>query len=124
MGVEKPVAAADAPPPIWPKVEKLEPARLGAFLAGEHPQTAALVLSKLAPQAAANVLLTLEKSARGEIIKRMLTMSNDPGDRGQDRRGPDQGAAAGRERDARTIRPARTASQACSTNSTSRSSTR
>jgi len=59
-------------------VEKLEPARLGAFLASEHPQTAALVLSKLAPQAAANVLLTLEKSARGEIIKRMLTMSKMP----------------------------------------------
>ena len=71
-------SAADAPPPIWPTVEKLEPARLGAFLAGEHPQTAALVLSKLAPQAAANVLLTLEKSARGEIIKRMLTMSKIP----------------------------------------------
>ena len=70
--------AADAPPPIWPTVEKLEPARLGAFLAGEHPQTAAVVLSKLAPQAAANVLLTLEKSVRGEIIKRMLTMSKIP----------------------------------------------
>ena len=36
------------------------------------------MLSKLAPQAAANVLLTLEKSARGEIIKRMLTMSKIP----------------------------------------------
>ena len=77
MGVEKPLAAA-APPPIWPTVEKLEPARLGAFLSAEHPQTAALVLSKLAPQAAANVLLMLEKSARGEIIKRMLTMSKIP----------------------------------------------
>ena len=77
MGVEKPVMA-DAPPPIWPTVEKLEPARLGAFLASEHPQTAALVLSKLAPQAAANILLTLEKSTRGEIIKRMLTMSKIP----------------------------------------------
>ena len=78
MGVEKPQVAAAAPPPIWPTVEKLEPARLGAFLSAEHPQTAALVLSKLAPQAAANVLLMLEKSARGEIIKRMLTMSKIP----------------------------------------------
>ena len=78
MGVEKAAVATDAPPPVWPAVEKLEPARLGAFLASEHPQTAALVLSKLAPQAAANVLLTLEKSARGEIIKRMLTMSKMP----------------------------------------------
>ena len=78
MGVEKAEVKADAPPPIWPTVEKLEPGRLGAFLAGEHPQTAAVVLSRLGPQAAANVLLTLEKSTRGEIIKRMLTMSKIP----------------------------------------------
>lgn len=78
MGVQKAEAVADTAPPIWPDVEKLDPPRLGAFLAGEHPQTAAVVLSKLAPQAAANVLLTLEKAARGEIIKRMMTMSNVP----------------------------------------------
>jgi len=78
MGVEKAEAVPDAPPPIWPQVEKIEPARLGAFLAAEHPQTAAVVLSKLAPQAAANVLLTLEKAVRGEIIKRMLTTTKIP----------------------------------------------
>jgi len=78
MGVEKQEAAADAPPPIWPQLEKIEPARLGAFLAAEHPQTASMVLSKLGPQAAANVLLTLEKSQRSEIIKRMVSMSNIP----------------------------------------------
>lgn len=77
MGVEKP-QAVDAPPPIWPVVEKIDPSRLGAFLAGEHPQTAAVVLAKLAPQSAANVLLTLEKTTRGEIIKRMMTMTNVP----------------------------------------------
>ncbi len=77
MGVEKP-QTVDAPPPIWPEVEKVDPARLGAFLSAEHPQTAAVVLAKLAPQAAANVLLTLEKATRGEIIKRMMTMSNVP----------------------------------------------
>ena len=75
MGVEKP-EAVDASPSIWPDVEKVEAARLGAFLSGEHPQTAAVVLAKLAPQAAANVLLTLEKPTRGEIIKRMMTMTN------------------------------------------------
>jgi flagellar motor switch protein FliG len=77
MGVEK-EAVTDALPPIWPDVEKLDSSRLGAFLAGEHPQTAAVVLAKLAPQASANVLLTLEKSSRGEIIKRMMTMANVP----------------------------------------------
>jgi len=78
MGNKKPEAAPEGPPPIWPDLEKLEPSRLGTFLAGEHPQTAAMVLSKLAPQAAASVLLTLTKPMRGEIIKRMVTMANVP----------------------------------------------
>jgi flagellar motor switch protein FliG len=78
MGVQKAEDPADQPEPVWPQVEKLDPARLGAFLAAEHPQTAAVVLAKLAPQAAANVLLTLEKPARGEIIKRMMTMASVP----------------------------------------------
>ncbi|TIN59348.1 MAG: flagellar motor switch protein FliG, partial [Mesorhizobium sp.] len=77
-GDKKFEVAPEGPPPIWPELEKLEPARLGAFLAGEHPQTAAMVLSKLAPQVAANVLLTLTKPMRGEIIKRMVTMANVP----------------------------------------------
>jgi flagellar motor switch protein FliG len=64
--------------PVWPEVERLEPSRLSAFLAVEHPQTVALVLSKLAPQAAANVLLTLDKAARGEVIKRMMSMTKIP----------------------------------------------
>jgi flagellar motor switch protein FliG len=71
-------APPEGPPPIWAELERLEPARLGAFLASEHVQTSAMVLSKLAPQAAANVLLTLEKPLRSEIIKRMMTMAPVP----------------------------------------------
>jgi flagellar motor switch protein FliG len=67
-----------APPPVWPAVEKLESERVGAFLANEHPQTAALVLSNMAPQAAANALMTLAKPMRGEVVKRMLAMNNVP----------------------------------------------
>jgi flagellar motor switch protein FliG len=78
MGNAAPVVKAEGPPPVWPQLEKLEPMRLGAFLAGEHPQTAALVLSKLAPSASANVLLTLDKPVRGDIIKRMMTMTSIP----------------------------------------------
>jgi flagellar motor switch protein FliG len=78
MGNEAPVAKPEGPPPVWPQLEKLEPTRLGAFLAGEHPQTAAMVLSKLAPSAAANVLLTFDKPVRGDIIKRMMTMTDTP----------------------------------------------
>ncbi|TGS55494.1 flagellar motor switch protein FliG, partial [Mesorhizobium sp. M3A.F.Ca.ET.201.01.1.1] len=78
MGDRKFEAAPEGPPPIWPDLEKLEPTRLGTFLAGEHPQTSAMVLSKLAPQTAANVLLTMEKPIRSQIIRRMVTMANIP----------------------------------------------
>ncbi|PBB92910.1 flagellar motor switch protein FliG [Mesorhizobium sp. WSM3864] len=78
MGEKKFEPAPEGPPPIWPDLEKLEPTRLGTFLAGEHPQTSAMVLSKLAPQTAANVLLTMEKPIRSQIIKRMVTMANIP----------------------------------------------
>ena len=37
-----------------------------------------MILSKLAPQSAANVLLTLDKPLRSEIIKRMISISTIP----------------------------------------------
>lgn len=77
MGKEKPAAEAAAPS-IWPQVEKLDPARLGAFLAAEHPQTAAVALANLSPQASSRVLLTFDKTSRAEIIKRMLTTAKIP----------------------------------------------
>jgi flagellar motor switch protein FliG len=77
MGKEKPAAEA-APPSIWPQVEKLDPVRLGTFLAAEHPQTAAVALANLSPQASSKVLLTFDKASRAEIIKRMLTTAKIP----------------------------------------------
>lgn len=70
--------AANQPPPVWSELDKLEPARLATFLASEHPQTSALVLSKLAPQTAANALIGLEKPLRGEIIRRMMSIASIP----------------------------------------------
>ncbi|RUM97558.1 flagellar motor switch protein FliG [Pseudaminobacter arsenicus] len=74
MSGAKPVVAPE-PPQIWNDLERLDPARIGAFLAVEHPQTAALILSRLAPPFAANVLLTLGKPMRGDVIRRMLSMT-------------------------------------------------
>jgi flagellar motor switch protein FliG len=68
----------DVAPPIWPSLEQLEPARLSVFLTGEHPQTIAMILSHLSPSAAARVVVTLDKPLRGEVVKRMLTMSAIP----------------------------------------------
>ena len=70
-----PAAAPIAAEPIWPKVERIEPERIAAFLSGEHPQAAAFVLSKIAPSAAAPVLLCFGKTQRGEIVKRMLALN-------------------------------------------------
>jgi len=78
MGIDQPVAAAEGPPPVWPDVEKADPVRLGAFLCEEHPQTAALVLSKLSPAAAASALLVLDKDIRNEVVKRMMSMAAIP----------------------------------------------
>jgi flagellar motor switch protein FliG len=78
MGNGKKVAGLQGPPPVWPDLEKVEPERLGKFLAAEHPQTSAVILSKLAPSVAANVLLALEKPLRGDIIRRMMSMTTVP----------------------------------------------
>ena len=77
QGQAKPVESK-APPPVWPSVEKLEAERVGAFLASEHPQTIALVLTNMSPQPAANALMTLPKPVRGEVVKRMLAMNSVP----------------------------------------------
>ncbi|MGE3304343.1 MAG: flagellar motor switch protein FliG [Rhizobiaceae bacterium] len=72
------VVDEEAPPSIWPQIEALDPQRLGDFLAGEQPQTAAVVLSNLPPQAASRVLLTLTKEIRSEIIRRLMLTSKVP----------------------------------------------
>jgi flagellar motor switch protein FliG len=78
MGSDQPATAAEGPPSIWPQLEKLEPSRLGEFLAQEHPQTSAVILSNLAPTVAASVLLTVSKAMRGDIVKRMMSISTVP----------------------------------------------
>lgn len=63
---------------LWRDVERLPVERIGVFLAAEHPQTAALILSKLSSSIAAKVLLTIEKQTRGEIMKRMVSLASIP----------------------------------------------
>ena len=75
MGWGKPSLMSDEVPPIWPELAELPPAKLGAMLAGEHPQTIAMVFSNLESQPAANALLTFDKPTRSEVLKRMLAMT-------------------------------------------------
>lgn len=68
--------AAQGADPVWTAVGNLDAERLGAFLAGEHPQTVAYILSNLPPDAAANALLSLAKTVRSDVVKRMLSLNS------------------------------------------------
>ena len=53
-------------------------AELAAFLAGEHTQAAAVVLSRLAARPAADVLAHLPAAARADVIRRLSTLAPPP----------------------------------------------
>lgn len=78
MGGGDGVVLNEYAPPVWPQLEKLDPARIGAFIGSEHPQTAALIVSNLSPTYAASVVLTVDKPVRSEIIKRMMELTTVP----------------------------------------------
>ncbi len=63
-----------APMTIWDEIQEIEPAQVGQFLAGEHPQTIAYVVSKLPPSFAAKTLIELPKEARANIVHRVVNM--------------------------------------------------
>ncbi|WP_163267279.1 flagellar motor switch protein FliG [Chelativorans alearense] len=71
------------PPPVsmeevWRELEKLDADRLAQVLAREHPQTVAVILAHMAPQAASKVVLVLKKTQRGEVMRRMASMGQVP----------------------------------------------
>jgi flagellar motor switch protein FliG len=76
MGGER--SSGNQPPPVWAELEKVDAARIGTFLSSEHPQTAALIVSKLGPSAAANALLGVDKRLRSEILRRMMSIATIP----------------------------------------------
>lgn len=57
---------------IWKRVAALPDKNLADYLALEHPQTAAVVLGRLEPSAAARILALLPSSLRSQAMRRML----------------------------------------------------
>ena len=57
---------------IWVRLSALPENDLAAYLAKEHPQTAALVLSRLTPETAARVMAVVPREARHGLTRRML----------------------------------------------------
>ena len=59
---------------VWERSSEAQEAALVEFLSNEHPQTAALVLSKLRPAAAAKVIGKLPEVLRNGITRRMTVL--------------------------------------------------
>lgn len=57
---------------IWEKVSQLKTEALRAFLENEHPQTVAMILSKIDPAVAAKMIKTFPPEQRNELLCRML----------------------------------------------------
>jgi flagellar motor switch protein FliG len=57
---------------IWEKVSQLKTEVLSAFLENEHPQTVAVILSKIDPAVAAKMIKAYPPQQRNELLCRML----------------------------------------------------
>ncbi|GLI20421.1 flagellar motor switch protein FliG [Xanthobacter flavus] len=58
---------------IWDRISTVNENVLATYVAKEHPQTAALMLSKVRPACAAKVLSFIPEDKRNGIMRRMLT---------------------------------------------------
>ena len=59
---------------IWERISAIAENTLAAYISREHPQTAALILTKVTPATAAKVLAHLPGDRRDGLIRRMLTL--------------------------------------------------
>jgi flagellar motor switch protein FliG len=63
---------------IWPRIGEIPVMALSAYLAKEHPQVAAFVLSKANPAIAATTMGLLSSELRNELMRRMLSIKHVP----------------------------------------------
>lgn len=61
---------------VWPKLSASAPNAIAQYLAKEHPQTAAFVLSKANPGCAASVSAVMPADLRDEVMRRMVSIQN------------------------------------------------
>lgn len=59
---------------IWDRISQMPESALAGYLAKEHPQTAAFVLSKLKPSCASRVMTQWPADKRHELMRRMLNL--------------------------------------------------
>lgn len=58
---------------IWDKMSGVSEGSLAPYLLNEHPQTAALIVSKLSPSSAAKVMGEFPRELRDSVARRMLS---------------------------------------------------
>lgn len=65
---------------LWEKLSNLAESSIADYLVKEHPQTAALVLSRVAPATAAKIVTLVPRDLRNGLMRRMLSMkpASDP----------------------------------------------
>lgn len=59
---------------VWDRLQDAEPEVIGDFLAREHPQTVAYIVSMLPPSFGARTLLQLDETKRADIVHRAVNM--------------------------------------------------
>ncbi len=59
---------------MWERLSNVSETMFAAYLVKEHPQTAALILSKVSPACAAKVMGQLPRTVRNELMRRMFSM--------------------------------------------------
>jgi flagellar motor switch protein FliG len=64
--------AGEAPERIWDKIAKIKDDALRASLQNEHPQTAAMVLSRIGSETTAKILSSFPAQERNALLIRML----------------------------------------------------
>lgn len=65
---------------MYQKLSNVSPTLIANFLKNEHPQTAAVVLSRLASEHTAKVIAALPRQFSEEVVSRMLTLGDVPRD--------------------------------------------
>ena len=60
---------------MWDRLSNVPEAIFGNYLVKEHPQTAALILSKVTPGCAAKVMGQFPRDLRNEMMRRMLSIA-------------------------------------------------
>ena len=67
-------ANSGAGPTVWDRLGEVSEGSLADFLAKEHPQTAALILSRLGSEAAAKVIGQMSDELRNSVMRRMTSL--------------------------------------------------